>query len=514
MSGISLILAAVLMATMSAAEPPDLVVGDYGLTVWRTPVALDVTETTSGDRVCLVGADRRKGLPAFFVQTADGIVNVSKIATSVQTSRRILLYCEMEDERKAMVQIVSNGVGGFAMRFEVDSLGASEKLGARIQPQFIEHLTGLLERVVDGSQNLSWRPGQKVALDLRGQKVGMYVKPTVSVYAPFYLSSAGYGLYVEGTWPGEYDMAASRPDIITFTFQGDALTFHILPAKRPAEIIRKYVQLASKPVMPPKWAFGTWRWRNEHVNLPTFYDGTPCRAPYNSQIVEDILMLDAFDIPISVYWIDRPWGPGGGMGYADFEWDRERLPNPEKMVQWLGSKNIKLLLWIAPWIGGNMVEEAIERGYLVPRWDRHKDRPLVDFTNPDAITWWQDYLQKVIDDGVAGFKLDRSEEVVPSDIDLRMSNGTTCREVHNDYPRLYQKATYDRLKELRGEDFALLPRAAYTGSQTMALLWAGDTHYTEWGLRSVIIGGQRCATMESPSGVPTPAAIRAVSTAS
>src|SRR6185503_4516572 len=47
-----------------------------------------------------------------------------------------------------------------------------------------EYFTGLMERVVDGPQQRSWAPGITAAMNLRGQRVDMLVKPTTSVYAP------------------------------------------------------------------------------------------------------------------------------------------------------------------------------------------------------------------------------------------------------------------------------------------------------------------------------------------
>ena len=32
-----------------------------------------------------------------------------------------------------------------------------------------------------------------------------------------------------------------------------------------------------------------WRWRDEHTNRLTYYDGTPVTAPFNSEVLEDIL---------------------------------------------------------------------------------------------------------------------------------------------------------------------------------------------------------------------------------
>jgi hypothetical protein len=53
-----------------------------------------------------------------------------------------------------------------------------------------------MERLVDGRQQETWNPGQTEALGLRGQTIDLLVKPTLSVYAPFYISSRVYGLFV------------------------------------------------------------------------------------------------------------------------------------------------------------------------------------------------------------------------------------------------------------------------------------------------------------------------------
>ena len=74
-------------------------------------------------------------------------------------------------------------------------------------------------------------------------------------------------------------------------------------------------------------------------NAPTYYDGTPVTGPFNSEIMEDVLMMKAFGIPNGVYWIDRPWGPGKPWGYDDFDIDEQRLPNFAEMVKWLDAND-------------------------------------------------------------------------------------------------------------------------------------------------------------------------------
>ena len=58
------------------------------------------------------------------------------------------------------------------------------KWGLAINSSPTEYYTGLMERVVDGLQAKSWATGIQEAMNLRGQKVEMIIKPTTSIYAP------------------------------------------------------------------------------------------------------------------------------------------------------------------------------------------------------------------------------------------------------------------------------------------------------------------------------------------
>ena len=73
--------------------------------------------------------------------------------------------------------------------------------------------------------------------------------------------------------------------------------------------------------------FAPWRWRGERKQALPTADGTVMTGPFNSEIMEDVLLMKAYGIPNGVYWIDRPWGPGLPWGYDDFEIDPNRLPH-------------------------------------------------------------------------------------------------------------------------------------------------------------------------------------------
>ena len=141
-----------------------------------------------------------------------------------------------------------------------------------------------------------------------------------------------------------------------------------------------------------------WRWRDEHTQRPRYYDGTPVAGPFNSEVMEDVLMMKAYGIPCGVYWIDRPWGPGQPWGYDDFEIDEKRLPNFAPMVTWLNEQHTQMLLWIAPFYQGKMAKEALSKGYNLAgqvRPSNGNNYPMVDLTNPAAKTYWQEGIAKL-----------------------------------------------------------------------------------------------------------------------
>ncbi len=373
------------------------------------------------------------------------------------------------------------------------------KWGVNIKAGKDEYFTGLYERTVDGDQTNSWEEGIQEAMDLRGQSVNMLIKSTLGLYAPFYISSKGYGFFAYGTWPGHFDFCKMDKNLVQIEFEGPQFKFKIYTSKNPAELVMKHALETGPPILPPKWIFKPWRWRDEHKNLPKYYDGTPVRAPYNSQVVEDVLMMQAFDIPCGIYWVDRPWAKGS-KGYGDLEWSPDRFPKAGKMIKWLDKNDMKLVLWIAPWVMGDMAKVAIEKGYNLKGQTRYIGKyVLIDFTNPKAVKWWQEEgLTKLLKIGIKGFKLDRAEELVPESREVKAFDGRMTRETRNDYPVQYVKATYEISKKIHGDDFFLMPRAAYTGSSRYAGFWGGDIGSPPEGLRTAIIAQLRSAIMGYP----------------
>jgi alpha-D-xyloside xylohydrolase len=404
----------------------------------------------------------------------------------------------MPDGRRISVLVEPQG-NDYVVQFNAQPRNDIVRWGFAVDAAKDEYFTGLMERVVDGPQQASWAPGIKQAMNLRGQKVDMILKPTTSVYAPFYLSSRGYGVFARTDWPGTYDFCASDPNRVQITFEGPSLEVKVYTSKNPAELVQAHAIEAGPPFLPPKWMYTPWRWRDEHKQRTQYYDGTPVTGPFNSETMEDMLMMKAYGIPCGVYWVDRPWGPGR-LGYDDFEIDPNRLPNFAQMVKWLNGQGTQMVLWIGPFFQGKMETEALAKGYNLAAQRRQANNyPLCDFTNPQAKAYWQEGLSKLFKLGVAGYKLDRAEENIPDSGTPNVFDGRTIREQRDAYPPMYVKAAWEVGKKYRGGDFVMMPRAAYTGSSAYGVFWGGDIGGVAEGLRASIIAVQRSAVMGYPN---------------
>src|SRR5215471_444634 len=252
-------------------------------------------------------------LDGFYLETAQGRTELpSQLAQGPVT---------LPDGRMVALRVTREGKN-FSVRLTAKPDSGIIRWGLSVDALNDEHYTGVMERVVDGPQQASWAPGIKHGMDLRGQKVDMIVKPTTSVYAPFYLSSRGYAVFVRGTWPGHFDFAAAKAERVQIDFEGPSFEMKVYTDEQLDSLVRQHALDAGPPFLPPKWVFTPWRWRDEHSQLSEYYDGTPVTGPFNSQVMEDLLMMKAYDIPTGVYWVDRPWGPGR-LGYDDFEIDKQ-----------------------------------------------------------------------------------------------------------------------------------------------------------------------------------------------
>jgi len=123
-----------------------------------------------------------------------------------------------------------------------------------------------------------------------------------SARALFYMTSRGYGIYVESLALGHFSIAQAGRT--SFSFKDSHLTYDVIYGPSYSEVMNRYNAIASPAIMPPLWAFGTIWWRDdEHDDLRDV-------ANAQDKVIQDADRLRALKIPAAAIWLDRPYGSG------------------------------------------------------------------------------------------------------------------------------------------------------------------------------------------------------------
>lgn len=287
---------------------------------------------------------------------------------------------------------------------------------------------------------------------------------------PFYMSSEGYGVFVDSSSPVSFEVASEKVENVSFAVEGEEARYHVIYGKDLKDVLTNYSEMTGKPALPPAWSFGLWL----STSFTTIYD-----EKTTSEFIDGMAERN---IPLRVFHFDCYWMKA--LHWCDFEWDGEIFSDvPTMLKKYHEEKGVKICVWINPYIaqGNDTFREAVENGYLLMRADgkgvRQTDHwnpgmGVVDFTNPEACKWYQGKLQQLLDVGVDCFKTDFGERIP---IDVKYYNGADPVFMHNYYTYLYNKCVFDFLKEKKGEGEAVLfARSATACCQQFPVHWGGD----------------------------------------
>lgn len=347
---------------------------------------------------------------------------------------------------------------GFQNRHDEES-----RIFAGFELQADEHIYGLGEKYG--------------ALDKRGYRVVNWQSDTTGncwdrAYKniPFFMSSKGYGMFIHDSHRIEYEFGSETYTSYSFALENEQLEYYFFYGPSFKKLIGTYTVLTGRAPMPPKWSFGLWMSRYGYENweqVKSIADGMRSRG-----------------IPCDVIHIDPFWMRKGH--YCDLEWDEEAFPQPKKWLKELRDMGIKICLWEQPYVpirtemyrdgeaNGYFVKNSKGQTYIIHDFET-KPTAIVDFTNPDAVTWYQTKHRKLLEQGVSVFKPDMGE-ALPKDAVLHI--GKTGSEMHNLYPLLYNKTVFEACKAHSEENAVVWGRSGYAGSQRYPLNWSGDPFST------------------------------------
>ena len=301
---------------------------------------------------------------------------------------------------------------------------------------------------------------------------------------PFYVTNKGYGILVDNEGDVAYEIASEKVERIQFSVEGERLDYYVISGKTPMGTVEKYTDLTGKPALPPAWSFGLWL----TTSFTTNYDEAT-----TSSFIQG--MADR-QIPLHVFHFDCYWMDA--YEWCNFEWDPATFPDPKGMLKRYHDRGLRICVWINPYIGQKscLFKEGKENGYLVKKkdgsvWQTDLWQPgmaLVDFTNPDAVAWYQGKLKTLLDMGVDCFKTDFGERIPVKDI-MYFDHSDPVK-MHNYYTYLYNQAVFELLERERGTGEAVLfARSATVGGQQFPAHWGGDCSASYVSMAETLRGG-------------------------
>ena len=73
---------------------------------------------------------------------------------------------------------------------------------------------------------------------------------------PFYLTSRGYGIFVNHPGLVSFEVGSETVSRVQFSVEGHALEYFVIYGPSPKEILERYTALTGRPALPPAWSFG------------------------------------------------------------------------------------------------------------------------------------------------------------------------------------------------------------------------------------------------------------------
>ena len=343
-----------------------------------------------------------------------------------------------------------------------------------------------------GSNERFYGTGERFTdLDKRNQLISSWVtqphgSETDEAYknVPFYLSSEGYGLFVDTSERVNFDFGKESTISGQISTDDTQLSLVFFGGSSYKEILSDYTALSGRPSLPPRWSLGLWASRYSF--------------PDQEATLEVAKELRKREIPCDGIHLDISWMQDGHV--SDLEWNLDNFPDPDALIKELDELGYRLMVVEEPYlpVGTEAFETAVDNEYLINdsggdpyildrlSVSRHR-AGIVDFTNAEACDWWQQKHQSLVEQGIDGFWTDFGE-YLPEDAIL--SNGKSGRAMRNMYPHLYQKTVFESIKHSdRDIKPFLWARSGYSGSQSFPAHWGGDCSCTFDSMISSLKGG-------------------------
>ena len=224
---------------------------------------------------------------------------------------------------------------------------------------------------------------------------------------PFFLSTAGYGFWLDTTYFTQFELATENPDAWRAWTTSPKLAFEIYvphaadPRPWPLQVLDTFTATTGRPMIPPDWSFGPRR----RINRDRLIAGVP-----EIQAMRDHgLAITAADD--SLHFLPD----GSDLGHED------------ELRAWVQSGialGYKMIGYYNPYFSSDpaspmasVVAEGVANGYFLKQPDGTPGEVTLisgktltvytmDPTFPDAVKWFTDQFKRALDLGYSGWMYD------------------------------------------------------------------------------------------------------------
>ena len=315
--------------------------------------------------------------------------------------------------------------------------------------------------------------GRVPKLELTGTEVarnyGTAQGEQAPLIVPFYLSSKGYGVFVNSAFTnrfrfnvaGSYEVFLAGPELDYFVFFGPDLP----------SVLAQYVGLTGRPRLPALAMFGLALSDKAHPTLSA-------AAWWQSKIHDH----RAAGWPVDHMVNDNRWRAGGGERCVSrFEWDPGRYPDPAAFRAWMKGEGLVATLDFNRCIANQSA--GWQASFNLPQPGSVEfNTSAPDLSRADVRAWWWNLLwTKTLDPALAypgdALWIDEFDEMGSAPATQVLGNGRTWGEMRNVWflqiARALGEDGWDAALGAARRPFTWV-RGMTAGGQRYATLWSGD----------------------------------------
>ncbi len=414
------------------------------------------------------------------VTEEDGIMNIC-LKNAVLTIKKDPIRITMKTADGATLLEVpgidacqpnESGAGGFASLCDYFPFGVSQGLCTfTTKLSLNEKIFGLGEKFV--------------GMDRRGQDIDFFNTDCAGNEGarnykniPFYMSTCGYGVYVNSASLMDFDIGARNFDAANVFLEDRLMDVFLIAGPSPRDILYRYGMITGFAPKLPRWSYGLWMSRNSYENSTIVME--VAKKLRSEDIPADLVHLDT-------YWFEEDW-------VCDMKFSKTRFPEPRKMMKELREMGFHVCIWQLPFVHDSLenYKTGVEKDYFIKdkdgqvmhfEWFSSK-YAYIDFSNKEAVKWYTDQIKEVLEMGVEAVKTDIAEGAPPDGV-YKNAQG---RQMHSLFPLLYNKVIFEAVKEVCGTGL-VWARSTYAGGQRYPLIWSGDSRSTYENMAGALRSG-------------------------